>query len=133
MDIGSRIDQILRERNIRRKELYEYLEMTKGGFYQALKRNTIKFSTVEKIAEFLNVPMCELCGLRNNDIFTKQPISKSIVGIQELLQKNNDSTQTIIDLLRIRKRELDEIIRGLESYQKNKQALNIDATENMGR
>ena len=54
----SKIKKIITEKNLRVKQFIEdKIGMTEGGFYQAIKNNTLKIRDLEKISEVLGLPM----------------------------------------------------------------------------
>ena len=80
-----RVEDILKERGIKMKELAGQIGITPESLTRALQRNP-QFSTLKKIAEYLDVPMRDLfkcdenvtqpnkemqgCIFYNNEIFT---------------------------------------------------------------
>ncbi len=56
----NEIKRIAKTKKIRLKALAESVGMTEVGFHQAIKNNTLKFDTVIKICEVLEVPPATL-------------------------------------------------------------------------
>ena len=53
----TKLKEYLTENQISIKELCKEIDMSEGGFHQAVKVNSFKVQTIEKISEFLGVPV----------------------------------------------------------------------------
>lgn len=55
----QKIKELAREKNILLKDLIDKIEMSEGAFHVAIKKNSMKAQTLEKIALELGVPISE--------------------------------------------------------------------------
>ncbi len=62
MLIISRLDKILKDKKISKKELFESIELTRQGFDYAIKNDSLRVKDLESIANFLNVPVSYFFG-----------------------------------------------------------------------
>lgn len=55
MSISSKIRSLIDEKRVRHKKLYDYLGITKGGYYAAMRRDNWKSDTLKQISDFFEV------------------------------------------------------------------------------
>ena len=60
MTLHGIIKQRLKERGKTLANLLKHIEISRAGYGQAIKKNAIKLSQIERIAEFLEMPVPEL-------------------------------------------------------------------------
>lgn len=72
--IYNKIEEIRKEKNISKTEFYKAIGMSTTGFLQMVENNSMKITTLEKIAEVLNVPI---------SIFFEEALS----GVNPLMDK----------------------------------------------
>jgi transcriptional regulator with XRE-family HTH domain len=55
--IYNAIEKIRKDRNISKTDFYKAIDMTTNGYLQMVENNSIKVTTLQKIADVLRVPM----------------------------------------------------------------------------
>jgi hypothetical protein len=52
--------------------MFEELGLTSAGYYKSIRQNSLRLKTIEQIAVYLNVNICQLiCGSVNTEIDNK--------------------------------------------------------------
>jgi len=88
----NKLKEIQKVRKITQKEISDYVGMSQTAFSQALIRGDFKISLLEKIAEFLKVPV--------SYFFEEGTDAKKITGDKNNVNigSNNSITNTVQDL-----------------------------------
>ncbi|TPE43943.1 helix-turn-helix domain-containing protein [Pontibacter mangrovi] len=61
-DLGKKVSQLAKSKGITIKSLADQISMTETGYYAAIRNNSLKLTTLYKIAEVLEVPVSTLIG-----------------------------------------------------------------------
>jgi len=84
LQIGNKIKFLSKKSNLTIKELCNRIEMTESGFNIALKNNTLKIETLQKISEVLEVDISYFFG---NEITKNENSNELLDKIKELENK----------------------------------------------
>lgn len=108
MDIIQKIKELARIKDIPISELAEKIGFTNSGLHRAFANNDLKLSTLEKIANVLNVPMSSFfeSGLLDIDTFQRKIVELNALkmAFQQKSEKYNLMVLVFNDLVSILKK-----------------------------
>lgn len=92
MDIKQRIEDLRLSKKIPKMDFYEQVGMTSKGFNQMFENNSIKLSTLQKIAELLEVPITYFFTENKPKVLTvadlQQKVSELYEENRQLMKEN---------------------------------------------
>ena len=119
---GAVIRALLKERNLKIKDLLEGLDMKTGGTLRPLEEADIKASKLEEIANFFGVsidtffirnkqPHISVVGNNNNNIacFTVGALEEKTANLQALIEEKDKRIELLETVNEMLKRELENI------------------------
>lgn len=125
--IGNKIDRIIKEKNLKSKEIADKADITSVYLSQIKKKSSIDTELLEKIAAALNVP---ISSFFDESITVEQNVSArdvtgNIVGIdnRHYYSDSPDVLKAQIDILEERIKEKDSLIKEKDSQIKEKDSL----------
>lgn len=112
----NKINKILTDKRLSIPQLADKIGMTKRGLYSSIENKTLTISTLEKIAEVLDVPATvffdeQSANWNNKDLIAQN--TKFDIEIQDLEEKINDLNDQLIDkkkIIKFTEKTLSEIL-----------------------
>ena len=100
-DLRLKIDMILLEKRIKKKDFFNLLDMSVSSYYDAIKKNNISVELIIKIADVLKVPVSYF--VENSNIKEEITESDNIIEniINSLQRQNEQMTHQISDLIKM--------------------------------
>ena len=100
-DLRLKIDMILLEKRIKKKDFLNLLDMSVSSYYDAIKKNNISVELIIKIADVLKVPVSYF--VENSNIKEEITESDNIIEniINSLQRQNEQMTHQISDLIKM--------------------------------
>ncbi|MFN3588816.1 MAG: hypothetical protein ACK4UP_05495 [Spirosomataceae bacterium] len=105
INVGERIDELLRVKNIPKKDLMEFLNITRQGLYHKMKTNTFKSDELEQLATFFEMDLDNFLKFENQskedskaDIMFKK-ILEELKILHNQLSMKDQQINKLLDIL----------------------------------
>jgi DNA-binding Xre family transcriptional regulator len=91
IDVFDKIQRLAERRGISMRKLILAVGLSQPGYYKMQKANDIKFSTLEKILNFLRVPIEDFFNKDIMDLLNEDRSSQTVSSIKEKELSNTDA------------------------------------------
>jgi len=113
LQIEKKVKKIAKEKDVTIKNLCKAIGMTENGFASALKNNTLKIETLQKISEFFEVDLCFFFGgnTNNNEDFKTiiQDKEAEIIEMKKYIRTKDNLYDDLVSFF-INKDELNDLL-----------------------